>query len=133
MDKKLIIWWLIPALLYLTTTKANLVQNCEPRAAIPVRFTYNDHSNGNGIYAKLRIDQPFGLYTARDGYMKWETLYQSSNCNLNRFSHVNCNITINIPYIEQSFELNIWQNCSWNYIINRMPSRRTHSVIIHNI
>lgn len=95
------------------------IQNCEVKAANPIRFYLNDYANGNQINAKLRVNQPFGLYTNRDGFIKWETLFRARDCNYNYLHHVYCNIVTALSPIETSFELNIWRNCSWNYAINR--------------
>lgn len=93
-------------------------QNCEIKAAKPVRIQYNDYINNNRINLKVRINQPFGFYTARDGYIKWETLLQAQDCNYNYFHHMRCNIVALLSYIETSLELNVFENCTWNYVIN---------------
>lgn len=90
-------------------------RNCLIRSAIPIQIQYNDYVNQNCIHSKIRVNEPFGFYTLRDGSIKWETLFQASDCLVNHFHHSRCNITTSLPSIQRSLELNIWRNCSWNY------------------
>lgn len=111
----------------------NPMMNCAIRAAKPVKIVYNDFSNSNCINAKLRINEPFGLYTPRDGFVKWETLYGAFDCEFNYFYHYKCNITAVIPKIENSLEFDIWNNCSWRYTVDREPKPRHHSTLVQNL
>lgn len=102
----------------------NPMQNCIIKAATPVRVKYNDYPNKNCINSKLRINEPFGIYTPRDGFMKWEILYRAHDCNFNYFHHLKCNITALMPRISTSVEINVWENCSFKYIVNQRQARK---------
>lgn len=100
------------------------MQSCEIRAALPIKIRYHDYPNGNCINSKIRSNQPFGLYTSLKGFVKWETLHRAFDCNLNYFHHSKCNITTRLPQIEESLELNVWRNCSWDYVVRQRPVNR---------
>lgn len=122
----ILLWTAIAEGIFINEDKSELnlnpTQACEIKAAKPIRIQYNDYVNNNHINSKVRVNQPFGFYTARDGYIKWETLLQAIDCNHNYYHHLKCNIVALLSPIETSLELNVFKNCTWNYVINGWPN-----------
>lgn len=135
--------WLIVIFITTSITKATFtyqsiskeakpMQNCIIRPATPIKIKFIDHVNENCINSKIRINEPFGLYTMRDGFIKWETLHRAQNCAVNYFHHLNCNIIASLPQIEHSLELEIWRNFTWKFKVKQKPRDKQHPIITHN-
>lgn len=119
---------LLHLLWYVIATAASIPQgnfrNCTVKAAAPIQVRYVDQSQNNCISGNLRVNQPFGLYTSRNGYLKWETLLRAQDCNSNYFYHAKCNIITWLPHVHSSLHLRVWRNCTWRYIVNQPAARR---------
>lgn len=100
------------------------IETCQVSPALPIHIEYIDQRNNNCIKAKLRINQPFGIYTPLNGFMKWETLHRARICEYNYIHQAACNITTVVPRAGASFKFVIFQNCTWRFEVQQRETRQ---------
>ena len=94
---------------------SNSIRDCQVTHAVPIEIKYMDYFQENYINAKIRVNEPYGIYTSLNGFIKMETIWRSDNCGINRIHHARCNLTTELPHVD-TLEITIWNNCTWNYV-----------------
>lgn len=109
------------------------IESCQISPAEPINIEYIDLKNNNCIKAKLRINQPFGIYTPLNGFVKWETLHRARICDYNYIHQAACNITTIVPRAEETFKFFIFKNCTWKFEIQHRENRHHPTIFTQRI